>query len=100
MASRLRGHQPHHQFLLPLAVYTFLISSLLYFSAALFLRSYNNSLSTQKQNVELQVAAVQEQNEEAERDINTLASQSRVTAVAQASLSYQAQNIITVTDGE
>jgi cell division protein FtsL len=100
MAEKKKTKKLRTGILLPIAVYTFLVSCLLYFCSCLFLRSYNNTLSTKKQSVESQVLTVKQENDEAEKEVNQLASQNRVAAVAQSSLSYQAQNIVTVTNGE
>lgn len=84
-------------FLLPLAIYLLLLSSLLYFVSAVFLKSYNNSLATAKQNFETEIADLQVQNDEVSQQISVLSAQNRVTAITEGSLQYQAQNITTVT---
>lgn len=99
MASKKKARKFRGNFLLSFTVYVFLCSALLYLCSTLFLKSYNNTLSTKKQTVETQVIAVKQQNDEASKEVNELSSQNRVASVAQSSLSYQAQNIVTVTDG-
>jgi len=100
MAARRKKGKLRGDLLFPVAVYALLVTSLLFLFTSIFLRSYNNTLSTKTQSVEAEVSAVKEQNEEAEREINQLASPSRVAAVAEASLSYQAQNIVTLPNGQ
>lgn len=100
MAARRKKGKLRGDLLFPVAVYALLVTSLLFLFTSIFLRSYNNTLSTKTQSVKAEVSAVKEQNEEAEREINQLASPSRVAAVAEASLSYQAQNIVTLPNGQ
>lgn len=100
MGFRRPKKQWNSHFLLPLAAYLFLVSSLLFLCASVMLRSYNNNLCARKQKVEQEVTSLTQQNEETERDISNLSSAERVAAIAKASLSYQANNIISVQDGQ
>ena len=100
MAAKQKKRKFRRNLLFPVAVYTLLVTSLLFLFTSIFLRSYNNTLSTKMQSAESEVTAFEEQNEEAEREINQLASPSRVAAVAESSLSYQAQNIVTLPNGQ
>jgi len=100
MAAKQKKRKFRRNLLFPVAVYTLLVTSLLFLFTSIFLRSYNNTLSTKMQSAKSEVAAYKEQNEEAEREIDQLASPSRVTTVAKSSLSYQAQNIVTLPNGQ
>ena len=73
-------------------------------ASALFLRSYNNSLSTQKQAIDSQIATLQTSNDAVKVEIQTLSTRDRVETIASDNgLSLNQNNIITVTtsgDGE
>jgi cell division protein FtsL len=100
MRRKKRKTKNRRNLLLPAAVYLFLICGILYLSSSVFLKSYNNSLSIQKQNIQTQILALEQQNNETQEEVNQLSSAARVAAVAQAELSYQAKNIVTVADGQ
>lgn len=84
--------------LLVVTIMVFLVSSLLYFTACIFFRTYENYLSTQKQTLEEKIVDIQMQNEETQSEVNELASNQRVTAMSGDKLTYQGQNIESVTD--
>lgn len=62
----------------------------------MFIKAYNNTLSSKMQAVQAQVTAMEQENNEAEKQVQLLASQSRVSSMAQNSLAYQANNIVTI----
>jgi len=82
----------------------FMFSAVCYLASALFLRSYNNSLSTQKQAIDSQIATLQTSNDAVKVEIQTLSTRDRVETIASDNgLSLNQNNIITVTtsgDGE
>jgi cell division protein FtsL len=82
-----------------------LFSAMLYLLSALFLRSYNNLLSTQTQEINDQIAALTLQNDALKLENKELASSERVDEIAANSgLTRNQENIITITsediDGE
>ncbi len=83
--------------LLTLTVMTFLVSSLLYLGTSIFFRTYENYLTAQKQVLEEQITSIKMENEEAQNEVDALASAKRVTSMAGDSLKYQGQNIEAVT---
>lgn len=78
---------------------------MLYLLSALFLRSYNNLLSTQTQEINEQITAITLQNDALKLENKELASSERVDEIAANSgLTRNQENIITITsedfDGE
>lgn len=100
MAASKRKKKLRRDLLLPLSTVMFLICGLLYLGTSVFLKSYNNTLSAKKQSVETQIVSTKQENDEATKEIDQLSSQNRVAAVAQETMKYQAQNIISVTTGQ
>ena len=81
------------------ALMLLLFSSALYLASSLFLRSYNNRLSTQKQSVENQIAVLELQNKSAEVEIAKLSSADRIDEIASANgMTVNQDNIIMITD--
>ena len=83
----------------------FIFSCICYLASALFLRSYNNSLSTQKQTIDAKIAEIQLANAAAKVEIQTLSTRERVDNIAaENGLSLHQDSIITITttasDGE
>lgn len=79
---------------------TFGISASLYFVSSLFLRSYNNSLSTTTQSITTQIAALETQNDAVQVEIETLSSSNRVEGIAANSGMTRNQDaIFTLTNG-
>lgn len=77
----------------------FSISLLAALISTLFLRSYNNSLSTQKQSIDSQIATIQTQNDAVKVEIQTLSSSDRVDEIAAGSgMSRNQSNVITIQD--
>jgi cell division protein FtsL len=77
-----------------------LCSAVLFFVSSLGLKVYNNSLSIQKQSIDSQIADIQTQNDTLQVEIRQLASADRVNEVAASTgMSYNQNNITTVTDG-
>lgn len=80
-----------------LAVVVFIFACLLSLSSSLFLRSYNNSLSMKVQQVEVQIAALEVENEALEVAIQTLITKDRVIQVAEDNgLTMNQSNVVTV----
>lgn len=83
-----------------LSIGLFFISTAAALFSSLFLRSYNNSLSTQKQSIDSQIATIQTQNDAVKVEIQTLSSSDRVDEIAAGSgMSRNQNNVITITDG-
>ena len=83
-----------------LSIGLFFISAAAALFSSLFLRSYNNSLSTQKQSIDSQIATIQTQNDAVKVEIQTLSSSDRVDEIAAGSgMSRNQNNVITITDG-
>lgn len=81
---------------------TFLFfSAIAYVVSALFLRSYNNNLSTKKQQIDAQIAQLQVQNDAVAVEVNTLNNRDRVNSIASDDgLSMDQSNIVTITKTE
>ncbi|MBE6122799.1 MAG: hypothetical protein IJ130_03185 [Solobacterium sp.] len=82
----------------------FLFACTCFLASALFLRSYNNSLSTQKQAIDAKIAEIQLANAAAKVEIQTLSTRERIDTIASDNgLTLNQNNIITITttqDGE
>ena len=79
----------------------FSVSLVMYLCSSLFLRSINNSLSTQKQQIETQIAALKVKNDAVKVAIQGLSNRERVVSIAtDAGLSMNQSNIVTITKGE
>lgn len=75
-----------------------LFSAVCYLSSCLFLRSYNNSLSTQKQSIDAEIAVLETENDAITVEIQTLSARERVNTIASDSgLSLNQDNIVTIT---
>ncbi|MCR5795792.1 MAG: hypothetical protein K6G61_10670 [Solobacterium sp.] len=87
-----------------LAFFMVLVSTLTFLFSSLFLRSYNNSLSTRKQELEAEIASIELQNDALNVEISQLTSTERVDEIAANSgLTRDQNNIITIAsddDGE
>ena len=76
----------------------FLVSSLLYLMSTLFLRTYNNTLSSKKQEIEAKITELQIANDAVAVEVNTLNNRERVNSIAMdKGLSREQNNIITIT---
>ena len=85
--------------LLKLSSALFLFSGILYLFSAIFLRSYNNSLSTRTQSISSDIVTMQAQNDALQVDIETLSSSDRVEGIAASNgMSRNQDSIITITD--
>ncbi|MFV0479520.1 MAG: hypothetical protein ACK5LZ_02990 [Anaerorhabdus sp.] len=79
----------------------FLVAVSLSLASSLFLRSYNNSLSVQTQQLESQIATLEAENEGYRVEIQTLSSRDRVTNIAADNgLEMNQDSITTVMVGE
>ena len=73
----------------------------LYLAASLFLRSYNNSLSTRIQEIETQIAAIELQNDAVRVEISQLSSADRVDEIAANNgLTNNQDNVVTITESD
>ena len=68
--------------LLTFTVVLFFFSMVLYLGSSLFLRSYNNELSSRKQQINSEIAVLETQNDAIEVEISQLASAERVDEIA------------------
>lgn len=83
---------------LTVSIFAFLFSSILYLASNVVFKTYENHLTAQKQILQTQVDSYKMENEEAENEINVLASSKRVVNMTESSLKYQGQNVTAVTD--
>ena len=75
------------------------ISAIMYLFSALFLRSYNNALSTKAQSINEDIVTMQSQNDALQVDIETLSSSDRVEGIAASNgMNRNQDSIITITD--
>ena len=89
--------------LLNFSVVFFMLSAILYLGSTLFLRTYNNSLSSKKQEIEAKISELKVANDALAVEVNTLNNRERVnTIAADKGLSLDQNNIITITktDGD
>ena len=73
-----------------------LFSASFYLATTLFLRTKNNTLSAQKQNIERQIAQIQTQNDAIKVEIQTLSTRERVDIANENGLSLNQDNIVTI----
>ena len=79
----------------------FIISCTLFLASSLFLRSYNNALSTQTQTVEAKITEIQLPNAAAKVEIQTLSTRERIDTIASDNgLKLHQDNIITITTSQ
>lgn len=80
-----------------LSIFVLLISSFLYVATSLFLRSYNNSLSTKTQEISAKISTLQTQNDAMQVDINTLSKRDRVNQIASGDgMTSDSNNVISI----
>lgn len=83
------------------SILLFSVSVLLYLTSALFLRSYNNSISTKAQEISQQIAVLELQNDAVEVEIAQLASADRIDEIASNNgLTRNSGNVISIINGE
>lgn len=83
------------------SILLFSFSVLLYLGGALFLRSYNNSLSSRAQELTQEIAMLELQNDAVEVEIAQLASADRIDEIASNNgLTRNSGNVISITNGE
>ncbi len=83
------------------SIFMLSLSCVCYLGTSLFVRSYNNSLSTQKQQLESQIAALEVENDAIKVTIQNLSTRDRVVSIANdAGLTMNQSNIVTITEGE
>ena len=76
----------------------FLLACISYLGSSLFLRSYNNSISTKQQEIAAQISSLQVQNDAVAVEVNTLNNRDRVNTIANDNgLSLDESNIVTIT---
>ncbi len=103
MATAMKRKKKKRIKLLNFSVTFFLVSSILFLGSTLFLRTYNNSLSSKKQEIEAKITELQVANDAVAVEVNTLNNRERVnTIAADKGLSLDQNNIITITktDGD
>lgn len=106
MAKMIKKKKLKRRVSLPgVAVVLFLFSTIAYISSSLFLRSHNNTLSSEKQRIESEIAAIQTQNDALRVVIQSLSARDRVDYIAtENGLKLDQDNIVTITaiseDGE
>ena len=87
--------------LLNFSILLFGFSALMYLGGALFLRSYNNSLSTRAQEISQEIAALELQNDAVEVEIAQLTSADRIYEIAANNgLTRNSGNVISITKGD
>ena len=88
-----------HLNILKLSVLLFVFSGFLFLMTSIFLRTYNNSLSTKAQSINSDIATLQTQNDALQVDIEKLSSSDRVEGIAASNGMTRNQDaIITITD--
>lgn len=84
--------------LLNVSASLFVLTGGLYLITALFVRSYNNSLSTQAQEISTEIVNLQSENDSVQYDIDTLASRERVSQIATSDgMTSNSDSVITIT---
>lgn len=83
------------------SIVLFSFSVLLYLTSALFLRSYNNSISTRAQELSQEIATLELQNDAVEVEIAQLTSADRIDEIASNNgLTRNSGNVISIINGE
>ncbi|MBP3868092.1 MAG: hypothetical protein J6D38_03175 [Solobacterium sp.] len=103
MAKAVKQKKKKKLKLLNFSVVFFMLSAILYLGSTLFLRTYNNSLSSKKQEIEAKISELKVANDALAVEVNTLNNRERVnTIAADRGLSLDQNNIITITktDGD
>ena len=103
MAKKIKQKKKKKLKLLNFSVVFFMPSAILYLGSTLFLRTYNNSLSSKKQEIEAKISELKVANDALAVEVNTLNNRERVnTIAADKGLSLDQNNIITITktDGD
>jgi cell division protein FtsL len=102
MAKSTKKKKVRNAFLLVhVALIMFFISTTSFLASSLFLRSYNNTLSTQAQDISRQISALQLQNDAISVEIARLASADRIDEIASNNgLTRNSANVISITNGE
>lgn len=84
-----------------MTAFVFLSSIILYVGFSLFLGTYNNSLSSEKQKIENDIAELQVQNDAVAVEVNSLSNRERVNSIASDNgLSLDQENIVTITKND
>ncbi len=79
----------------------FVLSVMLFIFSAIFLRTYNVSLSVQTQKAQKKIVEIRKENQTLASDIQELSAYTRVAAIAQADgMTLIQNNIVTVKSGE
>lgn len=98
MKVRKIKRKKHGLELLSFSCGMFFVATLCFFASTLFLRSFNNSLSTHKQEIETQTMTIQTQNDAIKVEIQTLSTRDRINTIASENgLSLDQNQIITIT---
>lgn len=98
MAANRKNRKKKHLKLGTFTCVLFLVSALLYLMSTLFLRTYNNQLSSQKQEIEAKITELQIANDAVAVEVNTLNNRERVNSIAMdKGLRLEQNHIITIT---
>ncbi|MCR5230648.1 MAG: hypothetical protein K6D03_11035 [Solobacterium sp.] len=103
MAKKVKRNKRKTVKLQNFAVLLFAAAIVCYLASALFLRTYNNSLSTEVQAISAKITTLQVQNDAVAVEVNNLSSRDRVSTIAgDDGLQLDQTNIVTITktDGE
>ena len=103
MAKKVKRNKRKTVKLQNFAVLLFGAAIVCYLASALFLRTYNNSLSTEVQAISAKITTLQVQNDAVAVEVNNLSSRDRVSTIAgDDGLQLDQTNIVTITktDGE
>lgn len=95
-----RKKQKKNTAFLNFSIWMFMISATLYLASSIFLRTYNNALSAQTQQMEADIVTLRTQNDTLKVEILNLGSNNRVDEIAASNgLSKKQENIVTITGG-
>lgn len=83
-------------FLPKITCFIFLLSGFCYLGSSIFVRSYNNCLSTSLQTIQHKISTTSKENDEVLNEVNQLSSSLRVQSMTNQEISFKAQNIVSV----
>lgn len=80
------------------AIAYFSLACLVYLLSSIFVKSYNNTLTSQVQSLQASIIKTQQENDALSVEVNTLTTRDRVTGIAaEDGLTLDQDNIITIT---
>lgn len=84
-----------------LSAVSLVLSCLMWISSSLFLRTYNNHLSSKIQNIQSETKQLEIENDANRIEINTLSNKERIESISNENgLRYNVDNIIIIEQGE